>query len=241
MMKSIALIGYGKMGHEVEKILHDLNIPIGVIIDTESDWVTKWEQFLKCDVAIEFTTPEIAPENFKKCFQNNIPLVAGTTGWYSKFYEILESANQHQASFIYGTNFSIGANLFFSAVSFMSHMMNQQEQYDCSIEETHHITKKDAPSGTAISTAELILQNLEAKNEWVKGDASDKSQLSIYSNRVGEAIGEHAVTFSSNEDSLSIIHRANNRVGFATGAVKSALWLLKNPGIYNISEIFMKI
>lgn len=240
-MKSVALIGYGKMGHEVEKILHDFNIPIGVIIDTESDWNLKWEQFLKCDVAIEFTTPEIAPENFKKCFFNNIPLVSGTTGWYPNFYEIIDLANQQNASFIYGTNFSIGANLFFSAVSFMSQMMNSQSQYDCFVEETHHITKKDAPSGTAITTAELILQKLDFKNEWVKDIASDKNQLSVISNRVGEAIGEHAVTFSSNEDSLAIVHRANNRVGFATGAVKSSLWLLKNPGIYNISEIFMKI
>lgn len=240
-MNSVAIIGYGKMGHEVEKILHDFNIPIGVIIDTEADWDSKWEQFLKCSVAIEFTTPDIAPQNFRKCFLNNIPLVSGTTGWYSNFYEIMDLANQRNASFIYGTNFSIGANLFFSAVTFMSQMMNKQPQYDCSLEETHHITKKDAPSGTAISTAELILQNLETKNSWVKGETSDKSQLSVYSNRVGEAVGEHAVTFSSNEDSLSIIHRANNRVGFATGAVKSALWLIKNPGIFNISEIFMKI
>ena len=100
-MKSVALIGYGKMGHEVEKILHDFNIPIGVIIDTESDWNLKWEQFLKCDVAIEFTTPEIAPENFKKCFLNNIPLVSGTTGWYSSFYEIIESAKSMKLDTIY--------------------------------------------------------------------------------------------------------------------------------------------
>lgn len=241
MMNSVAIIGYGKMGHEVEKILNDLNIPIGVIIDTESDWDSKWNQFLSCSVAIEFSTPEIAPDNFKKCFLNNIPLVSGTTGWYSGFYEIIDLANQRNASFIYGTNFSIGANLFFSAVTFLSQMMNKQPQYNCSVSETHHITKKDAPSGTAITTAELILQKLDSKNEWVKGLASDPCQLSVISNRVGEAIGEHAVTFSSNEDSLTIIHQANNRVGFATGAVKSALWLLKNPGIFNISEIFMKI
>ena len=190
---------------------------------------------------LEFTTPEIAPENFKKCFLNNIPLVSGTTGWYSNFYEIMDLANQQKASFIYGTNFSIGANLFFSAVTFLSQMMNKQPQYDCSVSETHHITKKDAPSGTAITTAELILQKLDSKNEWVKGLSTDAAQLSVISNRVGEAIGEHAVTFSSDEDSLTIIHQANNRVGFATGAVKSAIWLLKNPGVYNISEIFMKI
>ena len=240
-MKNVAIIGYGKMGHEVEKILTQLNIPIGVIIDTESDWKNNWDDFLKCSVAIEFSTPEIAPENFKKCSLNNIPLVSGTTGWYSKFYDIIELANQHKSSFIYGTNFSIGANLFFTSISFLSQMMNKQTQYNCSIEETHHITKKDAPSGTAISTAELILQQMDRKKEWTLGNPSNSSQLSITANRVGEAIGEHAVTFSSNEDSLTVIHRANNRVGFATGAVKSALWLLKNPGIYNISEIFMKI
>lgn len=240
-MISIAIIGYGKMGHEVEKILHEREIPIGVVIDTELDWIDKWDQFLQCSVAIEFTSPEIAPQIFKKCFENHIPLISGTTGWYAQFYETLDSAKHHNASFIYGTNFSIGANLFFSAVTYLSSLMNHQSQYDSSIEETHHKTKKDAPSGTAITTAELILQELNSKTEWVKGNPLNHKQLPIYSHRVGEAIGEHNVTFSSNEDSLSIVHRANNRVGFATGAVKAAIWLLKNPGIYNISEIFMKI
>ena len=240
-MSSVAILGYGKMGHEVEKILHEWDIPVGVIIDKESDWSDHWEQFLQCSVAIEFTTPEIAPQNFEKCFLNQIPLVSGTTGWYSEFDEIMEIANKLNASFVYGTNFSIGANLFFKTVSILSKMMNSQKQYHCSVEETHHITKKDAPSGTAITTAELIIKELDSKTDWVKGGSSNENQLSVFSNRVGEAIGEHNVTFSSNEDSLTIVHRANNRVGFATGAVKAALWLLKNPGRYNISEIFMKI
>ncbi|HPE40125.1 MAG TPA: 4-hydroxy-tetrahydrodipicolinate reductase [Bacteroidales bacterium] len=240
-MIKVAIIGYGKMGHEVEKILQKWNIPIAVIIDSENDWIEKWDQFLQSSVAIEFSSPEIAPHHFKKCFENQIPLVSGTTGWYSQFFEIIDMASQLNSSFIYGTNFSIGANLFFSSVAYLSKLINIQSQYDCSIEETHHITKKDAPSGTAITTAELILQELNSKTEWVKGNPLNHKQLPIYSYRVGEAIGEHNVTFSSNEDSLSIVHRANNRVGFATGAVKAAIWLLKNPGIYNISEIFMKI
>jgi 4-hydroxy-tetrahydrodipicolinate reductase len=238
---TVALIGYGKMGHEVEKILLQMDIPIGVIIDNDKDWSTNIDEFKKCNVAIEFSSPDAVISNFKKCIEYNIPLVSGTTGWYSDFYEIIDLFSKSNSSFIYGSNFSIGANLFFASVSFLSKLMNQQTQYQSKIDETHHLSKKDKPSGTAISTAQFMLTELKHKSEWVNGQPVNDTQLPIYSHRVGDSVGEHIVTFSSDEDSLRIIHQANNRVGFAVGAVKSAVWLVNHPGIYNISEIFMKI
>jgi 4-hydroxy-tetrahydrodipicolinate reductase len=240
-MYKIAIIGYGKMGHEVESLLQTYNMQVGVIIDNESDWELKWNQFILCDAAIEFSTPDTALSNLKKCISQNIPLVTGTTGWYDSIDEILKECKEKDSSLIYGSNFSIGANIFFTISTELAKLMNQQQQYDCTIHETHHIAKKDAPSGTAISIANKIIHELEGKKSWILGTPQNDSQLSITSSRIGNVVGEHHVTFSSFEDSLSIVHNANNRIGLATGAVKAALWLIKNPGTYNFSDIFFKI
>lgn len=229
------------MGHEVEKILHQMNMQVGATIDNESEWTEKLDLLKSCDVAIEFSIPDLAIENFKKCIAIKIPVVSGTTGWYSHFYDVIDLFNQANVSFIYGSNFSIGANLFFASVSYLSKMMNTMDQYHPQIDETHHITKKDAPSGTAITTAELMIAQLDHYKEWISDRQTADNQIPVFSHRVGDAFGEHLVTFSSNEDTLTISHRANNRVGFAVGAVKSAIWLINNPGIYNISEIYTKI
>jgi len=240
-MYKIAIIGYGKMGHEVEKILLQNNFDQLTIIDNDQDWIDQWNNFIHCDVAIEFSTPENASQNFHKCFIQKIPLVSGTTGWYHQLDELLEDCKKQNSSFIYGTNFSIGANIFFSISTQLAKIINSQDQYDCSIQETHHITKKDAPSGTAITVAQKIINELNNKNSWVLGNAQNENQIPITSYRIGDAIGEHIVTFSSNEDSLSVIHHANNRSGLAQGAVKAALWLIENPGIYNFSDIFIHL
>lgn len=240
-MYKIAIIGYGKMGHEVEKILLQQNAHQLTIIDNDQDWITHWNDFIQCDVAIEFSTPETAFQNFQKCFTQNIPLVSGTTGWYAQLNEVLTNCKNHNSSFIYGTNFSIGANIFFTISTELAKIINSQPQYNCSIQETHHITKKDAPSGTAISVAQKIIDQLTNKNSWVLGDAQNENQIPIVSHRIGDAVGEHVVTFSSDEDSLSVIHHANNRSGLAHGAVKAALWLIEHPGIYNFSDIYMQL
>jgi 4-hydroxy-tetrahydrodipicolinate reductase len=240
-MLKVAIIGYGKMGHEVEKILHQMNVNVGATIDNESEWTEKLNALKDCDVAIEFSMPELAIDNFKKCIDLKIPVVSGTTGWYTHFYDVINLFRQANVAFIYGSNFSIGANLFFATVSYLSKMMNKMDQYRPQIDETHHITKKDAPSGTAITTADLMITQLDHYTEWISDHQSADNQIPVFSHRVGEAVGEHHVTFSSNEDTLTISHRANNRVGFAVGAVKSAIWLINNPGIYSISEIYTKI
>lgn len=240
-MLKIAIIGYGKMGHEVEQILLQNNQFLLTIIDNDQDWITHWNDFIQCNVAIEFSTPETASNNFQKCFSQNIPLVSGTTGWYNHLNEVLANCENQNASFIYGTNFSIGANIFFTITTELAKIINSQPQYNCSIQETHHITKKDAPSGTAITVAQKIINQLTNKNSWVLGDAQNENQIPIVSHRIGDAVGEHVVTFSSAEDSLSVVHHANNRSGLAHGAVKAALWLIENPGIYNFSDIYMHL
>lgn len=240
-MYKIAIIGYGKMGHEVEKLLLQFDCQVGVIIDNDEDWQAKWNQFLLCDAAIEFSTPETALSNFQKCFSQNVPLITGTTGWYNSLDEILSDCKLKKGSLIFASNFSIGANIFFTISSELAKIMTHQEQYDCSIQETHHTTKKDAPSGTAITLAQNMIHQLQSKKSWILGTPQNETQLSILSDRVGDVVGEHTVTFSSFEDSLSITHHANNRSALATGAVKAAIWLIKNPGIYNFSDIYFKI
>lgn len=240
-MYKIAIIGYGKMGHEVEKILLQNNTLRLTIIDNDQDWINHWNDFIQCHVAIEFSTPETAFQNFQKCFTHKIPLVSGTTGWYHQLSEVLQICETEKTSFIYGSNFSIGANIFFTISSELAKIFNSQNQYDCSIQETHHIAKKDAPSGTAITVAQKIIHELNNKNSWILGNSQNQDQIPITSHRIGDAVGEHVVTFSSNEDSLSVIHHANNRSGLAHGAVKAALWLIEHPGIYNFSDIYMQV
>lgn len=240
-MFKIAIIGYGKMGHEVEKILLQNHNNQLTIIDNDQDWIDKWNDFIHADVAIEFSTPETALQNFQKCFSQKIPLVSGTTGWYNQLNEVLVNCENHKSSFIYGTNFSIGANIFFTISTELAKIINSQNQYDCTIQETHHITKKDAPSGTAITVAQKIIDELNQKKSWILGNAQNENQIPIFSHRIGDAVGEHVVTFASNEDSLSVIHHANNRSGLAHGAVKAAIWLVEHPGIYNFSNIYMQL
>lgn len=236
-MAKIAIIGYGKMGKEIEQILIRQNHSISAIIDNESDWEVKFADFLKSDVAIEFSTPESAIENFKRCFDNKIPLVTGTTGWFDRLPEVIKLCSKNCNAFIYGSNFSIGANLFFKINEFAAKLMNVQSQYEVSIEETHHVTKLDAPSGTAITTANLILRELKRKKGW-ELDSQNPDTISIKANRVENVPGTHSVHYASFADTLNIEHIAHNRSGLAMGAVNAALWLIQNKGVYDFKNIF---
>ena len=229
-MAKIAILGYGKMGKEVEKILQARGEQIVAVIDNEDDWQTQWNQFLSTDVAIEFSMPSVAIENFKKCFENHIPLVAGTTGWYDRMEEVLDYCRQCGSSFIFGSNFSIGVNIFFKINELLAEIMKNKESFEVKIEETHHITKKDAPSGTAIHLAEII------KNQYDK-----KIEVPIESFRLTDVPGTHKVTFQSENETIELIHTAKNRVELAKGAVKAALWLLQHPGIYDFKEIALTV
>ena len=229
-MLKIAIIGYGKMGKEVEKALLENGMAISVIINDESEWKNAIPAFLMSDVAIEFTSPENVLKNFERCFQHHIPLVSGTTGWNAKEEEIITRCRQEQHSFVYSPNFSIGANLFFKINEQFAKIINHHPQYAVSIEETHHANKKDAPSGTAKMTEQSILKELK-----------NVQSIPVVSHRIGEVMGEHTVIYTSSDDVITITHSVKNRTIFAQGAVKAAAWLVKNPGVYHFSDIVIHL
>ena len=233
----VTIIGYGKMGKEIEKILLRAGHEVLATIDNDQEWTERQDAFLRSDVAIEFSTPQTVIGNLNRCFEHHIPVVSGTTGWQDQREAVIARCKAEGGSLVYGSNFSIGANLFFAINSLMAKMMNEQSQYEVSIDETHHITKKDAPSGTAITTAQLILAQLQRKHGWKLGEAP-ADEIAVRAHRVGDAAGIHTVTYTSDEDKIEITHTANSRLGFAQGAVKAAAWLVKNPGIYEFKDIF---
>jgi len=225
-MAKFAILGYGKMGKEVEKILVAQQQEIVATIDNEEDWKQQWDKFLTADVAIEFSMPSVAVENFKKCFDNHIPLVAGTTGWYDRTEEVTNYCREKSSSFIYGSNFSIGVNIFFRINKLLADIMKEQSDFSVNIEETHHVAKKDAPSGTAIHLAKIIEQQY-----------NNQIEVPITSYRLTDVPGIHKVTYKTENETIELTHTANNRVELAKGAVKAALWLLQHPGIYDYKDI----
>lgn len=236
MELKVALIGYGKMGKEIEKLLPG-NCKINLIIDNLSDWQSKGDLLLQTDVAIEFSTPDSAWENCKRCFEIGIPVVTGTTGWNNQLETLLSMAHSKSASFIHGSNFSIGANLFFSVNQYLAALMNHQEQYGISISETHHLAKIDKPSGTAVTLTELILKEIDRKKGWLLSQEEDQ-KIPVYAYREEDVTGIHEVCYTSKEDEILLRHKANNRQGFALGAIKAAQWLVNNPGVYDFKNIF---
>lgn len=235
----IALIGYGKMGKTIEKLAVEKGHEVVARIDI-GDAVSN--HLNGAEVAIEFTHPEAAIGNMLSCFKSNIPVVVGTTGWYGQFEEIKKAANEQQASLFYATNFSLGVNIFFELNKVLAGLMNGQPEYEPEMEEIHHIQKKDAPSGTAITLAEGLIKYLDRKKQWVSQDANHKPvksafDLSIVSVREDEVPGTHTVNYRSNVDEIMITHKAFNRNGFALGAIEAAQWLIGKKGIYTMSDM----
>ena len=226
----LAIIGYGKMGKAIVRLAPQYAFSDFVIIDNEEDWLNKQSDLSTCNVAIEFSTPQTVLSNLSKCFELQLPVVSGTTGWGNNKEKFLKQWQHAPISFIYGSNFSIGANIFFKLNEWLAKQMNVQPQYIASIEETHHIHKKDAPSGTALTIEQGILTQFD-----------NKTTIPIISHREGEVIGEHLVNYNSIEDLIQIKHYAHTRDVFAHGALKAAVWLLKNPGIYAFEQIFSKV
>jgi 4-hydroxy-tetrahydrodipicolinate reductase len=223
----LGIIGYGKMGKTIERLSQHYGFYEVVIIDNEEDWLIKQHDLKDCHVAIEFSTPQSVYSNLVKCFELKIPVVCGTTGWNDQKNELLKMSQNHSISFVYGSNFSIGANLFFKLNEWLAQQMKMQPQYEISIEEVHHIHKKDVPSGTALIIKQGILSQM-----------NEKDIIPIVSRREGEVTGEHLVSYNSCEDTIQIKHIAHNRDMFAQGALKAAVWLLKHPGIYAFETIF---
>ena len=191
----------------------------------------------KADVAIEFTNPHSAVENIKKCFDANVPVVCGSTGWLNQWQEIENYCTEKNGALLFASNFSVGVNIFFELNKKFAALMNNRPEYNISIEEIHHTQKKDAPSGTAITLAEGILKNNHNKEKWVLGETENNEELSITSKRIDPAPGTHIISYDSPIDSIEIKHTAHNRIGFASGAVIAAEYILGKKGIFGMRDV----
>lgn len=233
----IALIGYGKMGKAIEAIAQGRGHEIVHRIDINSSHLLEKEHLSQADVAIEFTTPETAYHNIEKCFNANVPVVCGTTGWLEKLPEVKAQCLEKHQAFLYASNFSIGVNIFFELNRRLAELMAPQKEYKVSMVEVHHTQKKDAPSGTAITLAEQILEKVPGKTGWVNETTSDPASLGIVSKREDPAPGTHTIHYSSAIDDITITHTAHSREGFAAGAVTAAEWLKGKKGIFTMKDV----
>ncbi len=233
----IALIGYGKMGKAIEDIVLQKGYEVVLKINSRNtdDMITANLQ--KADVAIEFTSPHTAVQNIKKCIDANLPVVSGSTGWLDHWAEVKQYCEDKNGSLLYASNFSIGVNLFFELNTYLAQLMSSYQGYDVMVEEIHHTQKKDAPSGTAITLAEQILQYAKSKKNWVNKPAKSKEELAIISKRIDPAPGTHVIKYSSDIDDIEITHTAHNRTGFAAGAVMAASFLQDKKGIYTMKDV----
>jgi 4-hydroxy-tetrahydrodipicolinate reductase len=233
----IALIGYGKMGHAIEEIAlqrgHEIVLKIGI----ENIQDNTLENIRKADVAIEFTGPEIAFDNVMKCLEAGVPVVSGSTGWLQRFEEAKAYCNKNNGALLYASNFSVGVNIFFAINKKLAELIAPHPEYNVSLKEIHHTQKKDAPSGTAITLAEGILQSINQKKKWVNEVSNNQEELQIISERIDPAPGTHTITYSSPIDDIEITHTAHNRTGFATGAVLAAEFLQNKKGIYSMKDV----
>ncbi len=233
----IALVGYGKMGKAIEEVALGKSHEIVLKIDINNIDEFTAENLKKADVAIEFTGPQSAVDNIKKCLEAGIPVVSGSTGWLDKWNEVLQYVQSHHGALVYASNYSIGVNLFFELNKYLSTLMATYPEYNVSMEEIHHTEKRDAPSGTAITLAEQLLQNIGTKKGWVNRTSADPAELEIISKRVDPAPGTHTVKYSSSIDDIQITHTAHNRKGFAGGAVLAAEFIKNKKGIFTMKEV----
>ena len=231
----IALIGYGKMGKTIEQIAKDRGHEIVSIIDIDNLQDFESEAFKSADVAIEFTRPDVALGNVRKCFAARVPVVVGTTGW--NLNDVKEELEANGNTLFWASNFSLGVNIFAAVNRYLAKIMNGFPEYNVEMEEVHHIHKLDAPSGTAITLAEDILKNLDRKQAWTKEAENSASDLAIKSIREGEVPGIHTITYVSPVDSITITHDAKSRAGFALGAVVAAEFTAGKKGLLGMCDM----
>ena len=233
----IALIGYGKMGKAIEEIALQRGHEIIIKIDISNLSDLTEENLKKADTAIEFTGPHSAVENISKCLDWKIPLVSGSTGWTERLDEMKARTLANDTGFVYSSNFSIGVNLFFELNKKLASLMAPHLEYEVILEEIHHTQKKDAPSGTAITIAEQVLEQVKRKKQWVNHLSDNPEDLEIISQREDPAPGTHSVKYSSPIDTIEIIHTAHNRKGFAGGAVLAAEFIAGKKGFFSMKEV----
>lgn len=234
---NIALIGYGKMGKTIEQLAISRGHNVLVKIDLENITDFNADTFSTIDVAIEFTSPHTALQNVLKCIEIETPVVCGTTGWLTSLDQVEEKVANLNGSFLYASNFSVGVNIFFEINKKLAQLMNGMNQYDVTIKEIHHTQKKDAPSGTAITLAEQVIQYNQLKNNWVNDQPTTPSELLIESERIDPFPGLHEVKYSSEIDEITIVHNAHNRNGFALGAVMAAEFIHNKKGIFTMKDV----
>jgi len=227
----IALFGYGKMGKMIERMALDRGHSITAKVDIGTTDIN----FSNMDVAIDFSTPDAAFGNITACLEQGIPVISGTTGWLTNYDKVVELCNKKKGAFIYASNFSLGVNLFFELNRYLAKMMHNLKAYKIVLEEIHHTQKLDAPSGTAITLAEGIIENTDYKG-W-KLDEGDESTLPIISKRIGTVPGTHTISYQSEVDNVEIKHTAHNREGFALGAVIAAEWISGKTGVFSMKDV----
>jgi 4-hydroxy-tetrahydrodipicolinate reductase len=241
----LALLGYGKMGQIIERFALERGheVVLKVTIDNLQDLTVA--NLSNADVAIDFSAPDAVVSNIYKCFEASLPIVVGTTGWYGKLQEIKNDCLSSNNTLLYGSNFSIGVNLFFHLNKVLAKLMNNYPAYEVQVEEIHHTQKLDAPSGTAMTIAEDIIENLDRKTEWLNEivgtpipEIIKNEQLLIESHRIENVPGTHTVVYSSEVDDIEIKHTAHSRAGFALGALVAAEWLQNKQGFYNVADVF---
>lgn len=229
----LAILGYGKMGKTVEEIALSRTHEIIYIAYEEID-IT---QLKKADVAIDFSVPEAAFTNITSCLENKVAIISGTTGWLNQYEEAVDVCKSESGRFLYASNFSVGVNIFFELNSYLAKMMSGLKDYDVKLKEIHHLEKKDAPSGTAISLADQIIQQSDYQT-WNHPPQNDKTSIGIEAEREAGIFGFHDVTYNSEIDTITISHNAKSRKGFAHGAVVAAEWILKqNKGVYSMKDV----
>ena len=228
----IALLGYGKMGKVIERIALERGHEI-VLRKGSSD---SFEGLSNADVAIDFSVPSAAVGHISECLNRNVPIVSGTTGWLNDYEQMVNLCNEKNGSFIYGSNFSLGVNLFFELNDYLAKMMSKFDQYSVSMEEIHHTQKLDAPSGTAISLAKDIIKNSDYSN-WTIDENHSENELFIDAKRIENVPGTHSVFYNSTVDTIEIKHTAHSRDGFALGSVIAAEWILGKKGVFTMRDV----
>jgi len=233
----ISLIGYGKMGKAIEEIAisRGHQVVLKVSIDNlEDNTVSKIKE---ADLAIEFTGPDSAYDNIIRCLAAGVPVVSGSTGWLSRMEEVKQYCQEHNGTFLYASNFSVGVNIFFEVNKRLAALMAPHPDYDVRITEIHHTEKRDSPSGTAITLAEQVMEKIKRKKEWVNHISDNLGELEILSERTDPAPGTHTIEYNSSIDTITITHTAHNRKGFATGAVLAAEFIAGRKGVYRMSDV----
>lgn len=233
----IALIGYGKMGKTIEQVALKRGHEIVCIIDKENQADFESAAFASADVAIEFTMPTAAIDNYRRAWRAGVPVVSGTTGWTAQLPDIQREIEQGGHTLFWTSNFSLGVNIFFELNRHLAHLMNRFPNYEPSMTEIHHTEKKDAPSGTAITLAEGILAELDQKSAWVLGAKNNTNELPIEAVRRGQVPGTHIVRYDSDADTITITHEAKNREGFALGAIFAAEFVKGRKGFYTMHDL----